>query len=80
MKKEIKKNTATSEPTKTSMSVTSGPICHDAECIGKLTTENSEVVDDSGKKEAESGNHSTQSSMKFGDKDSCSDEECIGLT
>jgi len=60
------------------MSSASKTICKGSECIGKLTKANSEVVNFGVQEDAEHRNQSTQSSMNFGDKDSCSDEECIG--
>ena len=82
MKNGIKKDTDKKEPTKTSMSNASKPICHEAECIGKLTAANNEVTKNHGKEEADNLNHRnrTRSSMRFGDKDSCSEEACIGKT
>ena len=80
MKNGIKKDTDKKEPTKTSMSNASKPICQEAECIGKLTTANNEVTKDRGKEEADNLNHRTRSSMRFGAKDSCSEEACIGKT
>jgi hypothetical protein len=80
MKNGIKKDTDKKEPIKTSMSNASKPICHEAECIGKLTDVNNEVTKDSGKEKADNLNHRTRSSMRFGGKDSCSEDECIGKT
>lgn len=80
MKNGIKKDTDKKEPTKTSMSNASKPICHEAGCLGKLTAANNEVTKDRGKEEADNLNHRTRSSMRFGCNDSCSEEECIGKT
>ena len=80
MTEEIKKDTVTKKPTKTSMSNASLPICQEAECIGKLTDANHQVTKNHSEEEADDLNRTTRSSMKFGDKDSCSNEECIGKT
>jgi hypothetical protein len=80
MTEVIKKDTISKKPTKTSMSNASMPICQEAECIGELTAANHEVINERGEEEVKNRNHTTTSSMKFANNDSCSEEECIGKT
>lgn len=80
MNKNVKKDNIKRTPTKTSMSSASKTICQGAACIGKTTAADHENTNDRGEEEMENRNHTTTSSMKFGNEDSCSDEECIGKT
>jgi len=62
------------------MSNASKPICQEEECIGKVIVTNREDALERGKTAGETKKPTTRSSMKFGKKDACWDEECIGKT
>jgi len=80
MKNKIKTDKTGRAQEETSMSNASKIICLEEECIGMLNPPDHKRITDRGKIENENREHTTRSSMQFGDKGSCSNEECIGKT